>query len=583
LIIILFIPLVIVNPCFTCSAQNVLEIVGPADAFEGEEVEFVVTLNGEPVQARVVFEGISPGNYSDSVTGKVIFTTPSVQNEDKEYNVTANLLGELTAFQTVLVKNRTGMLTIELSTDFIIETEEFTLTVKNRDEPIMYASVWFNSTVHITDVNGNVTLLAPDVLVTTNYGIMVNKTGYRSYSSMITVNDEDLGQKLMEVINPSLVEPEKEDVEIHIISKKGNLEDVSIDLYYEGQKYAEYTTDDDGKAYIDTPIINNENYFSIIVKKDGYSTYYSEDEFIISLLKRDFADDLGMNVVPTEIDEGESVTVEISNDIGVGVEGVNIWRGAVELTGSTDSEGILAFIATSVFMDREYYLYAVKEGYNFAEATITIRDKSSSQKQLKIESQNTINESEIFFITIKDASNILLQDVLVTFNSEQKMTNKLGTVVFFTPNITSTSFYTIEAGKYGYQPASSSVEIIDVEDSNGVSSKKLEICVEPIIIENEEFKIIVRDDQGNLIAGVQVTFQGITLFTDFKGEVTFSAPDVGRDEAPTILVTKSGYNSDSIKITIKDVEGFGYLYLVIVLIVIAIIGIAAYFRYGRIF
>jgi len=583
LIVVLFISFVILNLCFTCSAQNVLEIVGPADAFEGEDVEFVVTLNGEPVQARVVFGDISPANYSDSATGKVIFTTPSVPYGDKEYIVTASLLGELSASQTILVKNRTGMLIIELSTDYTIETEEFTVTVKNRDEPVMDANVWFNSTVHITDVNGDVTLLAPDVLVTTNYGIMVNKTGYRSYSSMITVNDEDLGQKLMEVMNPFLVEPGKDDVEIHVISKQGGLEEVFIDLYYEDQKYAEYTTDDNGKAYIDTPLINNENYFSLMVKKEGYRTYYSEEEFIISLFERDFAADLKMNVVPTEMDEGESVTVEISNDVGVGVEGVNIWRGAVELDGSTDSEGILAFIAPSVFMDREYYLYAVKEGYNFAESTISIRDKSSSQKQLKIESQNSINESGLFFITVKDSSNILLQDVLVTFNSEQKMTNGHGTVVFFAPNITSTSFYTIEANKYGYQPAFSSVEIINIEDSNGVSSKKLEICVEPIIIENEEFKVIVRDDQGNLIAGVQVTFKGIILITDFKGEVTFSAPDVGRDECPTIRVTKSGYNSDSIKITIKDVEGFEYWYLVIVMIVIAIIGIAAYFRYGRIF
>jgi len=569
-------------PYSHCSAQNVLEITGPADAFEGENVEFTVTLNGAPIQARVVFGDISPANHSNSSTGKVIFTAPSTPYEDKECIVTASLLGELSSSHTILVKNKTGMLTLELSTDYVIETEEFTVTVKGRDELIVDASVWFNSAVYRTDASGVVTLLAPDVLITTNYGITANKTGSKSTSSMITIHDEDLGQKLMEVMNPSLVEPGNEDVEIYVISEQGGLEGVSIDLYYEDQKYAEYATDENGKAYIDTPMINNENYFSLMVKKDGYDTYYSEEEFIISLFERDFAADLKMNVVPTEMGEGELVPVEILNDVGVGIEGVHVWRGAVELDGSTDSEGILAFIAPSVFMDREYYLYAVKEGYNFAEATITIRDKSNSQKQLKIESQNTINESEVFFITVKDSSNILLQDVLVTFNSEQKMTNEHGTVVFFTPNITSTSFYTIEASKYGYQPASSSVEIINIEEANNVSSKKLEICVEPIIIENEEFKVIVRDDQDNLIAGVQVTFNGIILVTDFKGEVTFSAPDVGRDKAPTIRVTKSGYNSDSIKITIKDVEGFEYWYLIMV-IIIAIIGIAAYFGYGRIF
>ena len=565
------------------SAQNVLEITGPADAFEGENVEFTVTLNGAPIQARVVFGDLSPTVDSNSTTGKVTFAIPSVPYGDKEYIVTANYLGEFSASHTILVKNKTGMLTIELSTDYIIETEEFTVTVKDRDEPVVGASVLFNSAVYMTDATGDVLLEAPDVLVTTNYGITVNKSGYRSNSSMITINNGDIDQKLMVVVNPFIVEPRAENVEIEVINRSGGLEGVSIELYYEDQQCNNYSTDENGKAYINTPAINNDNYFYIIVEKENYSTYTLDDEIIIGLFERDFAADLKMNVVPTEMDEGESVRVEISNDVGVGVEGVNIWRGSLELSGSTDYEGILAFIAPSVFMDREYHLYAVKEGYNFAEATITIRDKSSSQKQLKIESQNTINESEIFFITVKDSSNILLQDVLVTFNSEQKMTNEHGTVVFFTPNITSTSFYTIEASKYGYHPASSSVEIINIEVSNGISSKKLEICVEPMIIENEEFKVIVRDDQGNLIAGVQVTFKGIILITDFKGEVTFSAPDVSRDEAPTILVTKSGYNSDSVKITIKNVEGFEYWYLVIVIIVIAIIGIVAYFRYGRIF
>ena len=179
--------------------------------------------------------------------------------------------------------------------------------------------------------------------------------------------------------------------------------------------------------------------------------------------------------------------------------------------------------------------------------------------------------------------NILLSYVLVIFNSEQKTTNEYGIVMFVAPNVTSTSFYLIEASKSGYLPASSSVEIIDLEDSNGVASTKLEICIEPSIIENEAFRVTVRDDLGNLIAGVQVTFKGTSLETDFKGEVTFSAPDVGWDEIHKIRATKSGYNSASAEITIKNVEGFQYWYLIIVVIAISIIGIVAYFRYGWVF
>ena len=122
--------------CFTGEAANVLEIIGPADVFEGESVEFTVTLNGEPVQARVIFGDISPANYSNSTTGKVTFTTPSVSYEDKEYVVTASLLGELSAYHTILVKSRAGLLTFEPSTDYIIETQEFMITVTGRNEPV---------------------------------------------------------------------------------------------------------------------------------------------------------------------------------------------------------------------------------------------------------------------------------------------------------------------------------------------------------------------------------------------------------------------------------------------------------------
>ena len=84
----------------------------------------------------------------------------------------------------------------------------------------------------------------------------------------------------------TIVEPGKENVEIKVITKHGGLEGVSIDLYYEGQKYAEYTTDENGKAYMDVPSINSDNYFSLIVEKEGYSTYYLEEEFVISLFER---------------------------------------------------------------------------------------------------------------------------------------------------------------------------------------------------------------------------------------------------------------------------------------------------------
>ena len=567
--------------CLAVNAQDVLEITGPADAFEGEDVEFTVTLNGEPVQARVVFETISPAKFSNQTTGKVNFTMPSVAYDNKIYEVTASILGDITASHSILVKNKTGILQIEFSTDYIVETNEFTITVKDEDDPVIGANVWFNSAKYTTDSNGNVNIIAPDVLVTTNYGIIVNKTGYKSNSTMITINEADLGLKLMEIINPYIVEPGEKDIEITVISKNGGLENVSIDLYYEDSKLSEYKTDNNGKAYITSPSIDNDNYFSLLVSKTGYETYSSEEEIIISLFEQNLASDLNIKLTPSEVYEGDSVTVEVTDDIGFGVQGASIWRGAIELEDPTDSEGIMLFIAPSVFMDREYFVYAFKEGYNFAEATITIRDKSSDDKKLTINIDKTINESEVFYVTVKDSNNILLKDVTVTFNNVEKLTSENGSVSFVAPSVTSNTFYTIEASKYGYPPTSASTEIIDL-DSNGVSSRKLLISVAPIVMENEGFTVIVRNDQGDLISGAQVTFKGIELSTDFKGTVNFTAPDVSWDENLEILVKKSGYESASEEITIKNSQEFQFWYLVIAAIVILIIGIVAYFRYRTI-
>ena len=185
-------------------------------------------------------------------------------------------------------------------------------------------------------------------------------------------------------------------------------------------------------------------------------------------------------------------------------------------------------------------------------------------------------------MTVKDSSNIPLQDVTVAFNLEEKLTDINGMVSFVAPNVTSDTFYPIEASKYGYLPATASIEVLNLDGSDGSSSKKLTVHVVKKILESEEFTITVKNDQGNLISDARVNFMDTYYYTDFKGEVAVTAPDVSWDETKDIVVTKSGYDSASAEITIKNSEEFQYWYLVIVIIVILIIGVVAYFRYGPI-
>ena len=82
--------------------------------------------------------------------------------------------------------------------------------------------------------------------------------------------------------------------------------------------------------------------------------------------------------------EGESVTVEVSNDVGLGVEGASIWRGAVELDGSTDSEGILSFIAPSVFMEREYIFMQLKKDITLQKQQLQYEIKATVKSNSKL-------------------------------------------------------------------------------------------------------------------------------------------------------------------------------------------------------
>lgn len=520
-------------------------------------------------------------NWTNSSTGKVIFTMPSVPIGDNEFIINASIPGELKASHSILVKNRTGLLNIEFSTDNIIETEEFYVTIKNRDELISDANVWFNSAKYITDKNGQVTLTAPDVLITTNYGISVNKTDYKSNSKMVTINDESIGSKLMEVIYPSIVEPNEENIDISVIGKNDGLENVTINLYYEDIKYSQYKTDINGNAIIHAPSINNDHYFSLYFYKEGYKTYYVDKEIKINLFTRDLNSNLDMTIIPSEVYEGDTVTVEVTDEIGANIEDATIWKGSQEMDESTDSKGILEFITPSVFFDREYYIYAIKKGYNYAEGKFTIRDKNSIQKKLNIETITIANESDVFYVTIKDDKNIPLDKITVIFNSEERITNENGTTYLIAPNVTIDTFYTITAAKYGYIPASTSIEVINV--GGGSISRKIEIFIVPHIMENENFTVVVKNEHGNLLPGARVKFMDTSLYTDYKGIVTFTAPDVNWDRVQEILVTKSAFESASTEITIKNNEDFQYLYLLIAIIIIFIIGLIAFFKYRHVF
>jgi hypothetical protein len=394
---------------------------------------------------------------------------------------------------------------------------------------------------------------------------------------MIIISEADRGVQVMEVIVPSLVQPNQEHIEVHVLGEQGGLNDVTLRLTYEEQVYETYQTNTQGITFINAPPLNDDNVVFLTVEKEGYTTLTGEDEFLITMVAQDVPDDLRLTVIPSEVVEGSSLTVTVTDEVGVGVEGAIIWKGALELDQLTDAEGIVSFTAPFVAVEREYYVYAVKQGYNYAQETITIRKRSNGQEELTLLIEHTVNESEGFFVTITDKYDTPLQDVVVTFQSESQLTSEDGVVSFVAPSVYQNTFYTIEADRVGYLPASTSIEVLNVAGSTE-GSKSMVLLVSPSIQENNEFTVTVRNLQGFPISNARVTFLGTTAYTDTTGAATFIAPDVSWDSSYTLLATKSGYESASTEIAIKNNQGFQYWDLVIVIIIILVIGIAAYLR-----
>ncbi|RLF35639.1 MAG: hypothetical protein DRN08_02720 [Thermoplasmata archaeon] len=564
--------------------DDILEIKGPAEAFEGDVVEFVVTLNGDPVRARVSF-GNMVVKYSNESNGRVNFTMPHVSGDDRWYTVTVSFPGGLYAVHDILVKNATDVLEIELPMDPVLEMHDFVVTILVRDEPVAGAYVWFNSSVSVTNSSGNVILTAPDVLVTTNCGIYVNKTGYRSNSTMVTIHDVGLGVRLMEVVVPCIVEPGKRDLEVDVVDENGfPLGDVMVEVYYEDKKYSEYTTDTHGRAYVSAPEINDSRYFLLTVSKPGYDTVSWKKQIKIFLLPRGSDHYLNLELFPSEVYEGEEVVAEVSDENGVPVKDVSIWKGCMELEEKTDTHGILVFIAPSVFMDKECFVYAVKDGYNFAEKRITIRNHGVEEKKLRIDFKKMVNETEYFDVRVLDMDNNPVEDATVVFNSVQKFSDSNGSVVFLAPSVEEDTFYVLEAYKQGYLHISSSVQVIDLDNHSGPPPQRRElyIYVRPRVLENEVFTVIVKDENNYGVPDVSVKFMDTYKTTDYQGVVNFTAPDVSWDTTLKIVAAKAGYQSSSKNIVVKNRSDSSWWYVVLsVVVVIMLLGVTTYFRYGQ--
>jgi len=577
--VVFFFILVSVNFDF-CSAQDGLQITGPTETFEQEPVEYTITQNGIPVQARVTCEGITLVQYSNESTGKVSFNFPSVPTQGSWFTISASMLDGASASFEVFVRNHTKRLILTTPQFPIPELSTCLLIVSDGSNPVSDATIWFASETYLTDSHGEALLNTPDVLLTTTYAISVNKTGYQPASSTITIRENGRGIQLMQISAPSIVEPGQQ-ILISVVSAQGGLANATVTLIYDEDIAAENTTDDFGEAILSIPIVEDGSQVLLSVGKEGYATY-EETEQSIYVLTQNYTRSLRLQADSSEVIEGTTMMVTVTDNLGLPVQGVQIWRGNIQISEPTDVQGVLFLSVPYVFFDEEFFIYALKAEYNFAELSLTVRNQESSAGSLVVQVNRTVNESELFTVLVSTDTGVPVQDASVFFYLLTKETDVVGEASFFAPLVLNDTFYSIDVSKTGYTSASVFIEVLDTCDTGtDNSSTILQICIAPRIAENTLFEILVRDGSGYPLMGVLVSFSGVTKTTNFQGIVQFTAPDVMWDSYESVLATKTGYVSASTRIGIISTQDFPFWPLIILVVLVFGVGVVAYLRFRR--
>lgn len=561
------------------SGQGELVISGPAEAVAGEVVTFTVTLDDIPVQARVLVEDSTIAYSSNATTGEVQIPLPAISSTSKTIVISATLFSGDETSTTIQVINPAKQLMLSYSPLTIKEQELFCISVSSHEGPLDDVEIQFNGQTLFTNSSGIVEFQAPDVLVTSNYGVLANKSGYETNFSTITVFENFTGVQFMDVIYPAIVEPESM-FSVQCLGFQGGIADCSVAVWYEEELVSDLQTNDQGFVEITTPTVNIMNYCTLVITKNGYATYTQEDTFRVWLVEKQWDQSLTLSTDSSEIDEDEFITLRLQSSNGTPIQGATIWRGSTELLETTDPEGISIIAAPQVFLDRTLYLFCLYEGFNFGQTQITVRDTTSLQKHINIFVGSPVYEEDIFAVSIEDDHEQPLDNVLVVFQDQQQLTDQYGIVTFTAPEVATNQQYSLEASKYGYESATKTVTVENINQGNGNGdSKQLKVLSVPTVLEHTEFTITVQTLQGSAVYNAEVSFGNTKKSTNPTGKVSFTAPEVFWDCSESIIVTKSGYISASTDITIINSANFPYWSYILAVMVIFIIGFIFYYRY----
>ena len=186
---------------------EILIVKAPSSVVEGEDFGIYVTFQGMPTYKdwgnpeEVTFNGETKN--ASEVGGFVSFTAPEV-DEDTQYTIDAvkdwgnvddhhpNDENVLTYGETkITVLNQPDTLDlVVVAPSSVMEKEKFEVLVRAGDSAVPLAAVIFNGFPYVTNLDGKVNLVAPEVSEDEEYTIYANLAGFIDGETKMTVHSD---------------------------------------------------------------------------------------------------------------------------------------------------------------------------------------------------------------------------------------------------------------------------------------------------------------------------------------------------------------------------------------------------------
>ena len=205
-----------------------LEINAPTLVYEENSFEVTITSGGFPVEDATI--NFNSDSYQTLINGKVTIIAPGV-GSDTVFDLSVSKTDYISNSTQITVKNNesdgdgspepsppTQESLYISSPSTSNEGESFDITVSCDSGPISGAEVSFNDNNYLTDIQGIVSLTAPQVDENTSYQITAAKTDYQSATAEILIidtdQDDNITNSYIEILYPNGGENLKDEVDI---------------------------------------------------------------------------------------------------------------------------------------------------------------------------------------------------------------------------------------------------------------------------------------------------------------------------------------------------------------------------------